>query len=684
VKIKFQLAFAVLFWIVLSQSAQAAAPTAEEMAASQRWMADHFSRAKGGNIIKDVPTTPWPFSFIYDGKSSQELLKSWPGKASCRQLDDKRWQHTILFTDPKTKLEVRCEVIEYADFPAVEWIVYFENKGDKDTPILENVQAMDTSLTADPQAKDIIVRHARGSKVVIEDFQPLDDPLAPGAQLKIGTREKGMSSVEALPFFDVDMGTQGMVAAVGWSGTWNAEFSRDAASAVLVKAGMDGTHLLLHPGEHIRTPRMLAMFWKSDFLHGRNLWRRLILTHYSPRPNGKPLVGPLSDATWGAVKAEDQIAKVNWWGNHNLPLDCYWVDAGWSGKTGEDCFNAAANRVANPEYFPKGMKEVSDAAHKRGLKFLLWTWPHRALPGVEIGAQHPEWLINNEALDHGDPVVNQWMIDRYTQFVEENGLDTFRQDGHVIIPPDSGPDRQGINQIRYFEGFYAFWDALLQKFPHLLIDNCAGGGTKLDLETGMRSISLWRSDYQNANTNNYDPAGIQAMTYGLSLFVPLSGGCALRADPYMFRSGYSPALCVEWHGFVPGTWDVITKLDDTGIDFDRIRKLLNEYLAVRQFFYEDFYPLSPYSVASDVWMAWQYDAPEKGEGLVQAFRRVHCTTATEPLKLHALDPNAMYEVKDWDTEKLQEFSGKELIEKGLSVTIPDQPGAVVITYKKKS
>jgi alpha-galactosidase len=492
-----------------------------------------------------------------------------------------------------------------------------------------------------------------------------------------------MSSVDALPFFNIDLGGAcGMIAAVGWSGSWSAEITRDTATAVAVKAGMDSTHLLLHPGEHIRTPRMLVLFWRADRLRGHNLWRRLILTHYSPRPGGKPLVAPLCDATWGAVKADHQIAKINWWGDHNLPLDCYWIDAGWSGKTGEDCFNAAANRVANPEYYPNGMKEVSDAAHKRGLKFLLWTWPHRALPGVEIGAEHPEWLVNNEALDHGNPVVNQWMIEKYSRFIEENGLDIYRQDGHVVIPPDSGLDRQGINQIRYFEGFYAFWDTLIQRYPNLLIDNCAGGGTKLDLETGMRSISLWRSDYQNTNTNNYDPAGIQAMTYGLSFYVPLSGGCALRSDPYMMRSGYSPALCVEWHGFVPGTWNAITKIDDTGFDFDRTRRLLNEYLAIRAYFYEDFYPLSPYSVAADTWMAWQFDCPEKGEGVVQAFRRDKCTVEGERLKLHALDPAGAYDVTDLDDGRPQRIAGKELVEEGLLVKIADQPGAVVLTYKR--
>lgn len=682
--------------VALPQLAQAVVPTADEMTEARQWVAAKF---EGASEPKNIPI---PFSFIYDGKSSTELLKTWECTRASRPLDAQRTEYTLCYTDPTTGLEVRCVAIAYADYPAAEWVVYFENKGSKDTPIIADVHALDTSLTNDQQPREVVIRHARGTQVVIGDFGPIDDALAPGAGLKIGSGNigksddpnapatplsmagKGMSSVNALPFFNIDLASNGMIAAVGWSGSWSAEFLRTSPQSVSVKAGMETTHLLLHPGEHIRTPRMLVMLWHNDRFRGHNLWRRLILTHYSPRPDGKPLVGPLCDTSWGAVKAEDQIAKINWWANHNLPLDCFWIDAHWNGTPGQtDCFAAAANRVPNPEYYPHGMKEVSDAARQRGLKFLLWTWPHRALPGVEIGAEHPEWLINNEALDHGDPVVNQWMIEKYSRSIDEYGLDIFRQDGHVVIPPDSGPDRQGINQIRYFEGFYAFWDELLKRHPHLLIDNCAGGGTKIDLETGMRSIPLWRSDYQNSNINNFDPIGIQGMTYGLSFYVPLSGGCAVRTDPYGVRSGYSPALALMWHLFVTGTWKPVEKIDDKDFDFDRVRKLLNEYLAIRDYFYGDYYPLTPYSLATDAWMAWQFDRPEQGGGIVQAFRRSDSVNDSMRYRLLGLEPNAVYTLTNLDVAGITEVTGCELLDKGIAIPINEQSGSAIIIYKKR-
>ena len=662
--------------VLLPSMARAIAPTAAEIAEAQRWATAKFA---GVAEAKPAEAGPWvfgvepPFSFTYDGKASAEFLSEWDVKRTSRPLDDNRTEYAITYTDPSTGLEIRCEAIAYADFPAVEWILHLTNKGSKDTPIVENVRALELALTMEKPPKECVIHHAGGSQNTTRDFGPIDDSLAAGASRKIGSQ--GMSSADALPFFNVDLGDHGMIAAVGWSGSWSAEFVRGTPESISVKAGMERTHLRLQPGETIRTPRMLVLFWQIDRIRGHNLWRRLILKHYSPRPGGEPLVGPLTDGNWGAIKAEDQIGKINWWVEHDLPLDCYWIDAGWSGKTGpmDSWMDNAANRVANPEYYPRGIREVSDAAHARGMRFLLWTWPHRAIPGVEVGAEHPDWLVNNEAIDHGNPAANRWMIEKYSRSIDEYGLDVFRQDGHPVIPADA-EDRQGIHQIRHFEGFYGFWDTLLARHPKLIIDNCAGGGRKLDIETGKRSISLWRSDYQCPN--DFEPIGMQGQTYGLAFYVPLSGGCSARTDPYGFRSGYSPALCINWHCYVP-------KIDDRGFDYDRARRLLKEYLAVRACFSGDYYPLTPYSVATDVWMAWQFDCPEQRHGMVQAFRRQESAYESMRVKLQGVEPDAVYTLTNMDVAGATEMTGRELMEHGFALAIPERPGAAVVRYQKK-
>ena len=92
-----------------------------------------------------------------------------------------------------------------------------------------------------------------------------------------------------------------------------------------------------------------------------------------------------------------------------------------------------------------------------------------------------------------------------------------------------------MTEIRYIEGLYAFWDAFRKGHPGLMIDNCASGGRRLDLETISRSAALWRSDFQC--NPNFNPAGMQGQTYGLSSWIPLSAAVARASDPYRFRSG---------------------------------------------------------------------------------------------------------------------------------------------------
>ena len=96
----------------------------------------------------------------------------------------------------------------------------------------------------------------------------------------------------------------------------------------------------------------------------------------------------------------------------------------------------------------------------------------------------------------------------------------------------------------------------------------------------------------------------------------------------------------------------------------------------------DYYPLTPYSLSEDAWIAWQFDRPEQGDWAVQVFRRAESIYESARLKLHGLDPAARYEVTDLDVGKPRTMMGKELQERGLAVEISQQPGSALIKYRK--
>ena len=96
----------------------------------------------------------------------------------------------------------------------------------------------------------------------------------------------------------------------------------------------------------------------------------------------------------------------------------------------------------------------------------------------------------------------------------------------------------------------------------------------------------------------------------------------------------------------------------------------------------DYYPLTRYSRESSDWIAWQFNRPEEGDGVVQAFRRAESPFVCAEFRLRGLDPAALYEVTNFDVVGSTTVCGKALMEQGLSVEIKEKPGAAVVVYRK--
>jgi hypothetical protein len=98
----------------------------------------------------------------------------------------------------------------------------------------------------------------------------------------------------------------------------------------------------------------------------------------------------------------------------------------------------------------------------------------------------------------------------------------------------------------------------------------------------------------------------------------------------------------------------------------------------------DYYPLTPYSLELDHWIAWQFNRPVQSDGVIQVFRRAQCADATQTYRLNGIDPAAQYKVTNFDLPDTLTISGKALLEQGLIVEITECPGAAVITYHRST
>src|SRR5665213_1023111 len=196
------------------------------------------------------PATRPPFSFVYDGKSSETFLASWKRDVQTKESTD-RIEYHVQWDDPQTGLKVTALATAFKDFPAVEWLLRFENTGAKDSPILENVQALDISMATTP-AQNLVLDKINGDDASTNSYVPSERGLKPGESVSLAP-VGGRPSNGTFPFFNLQQGSRGFFTAIGWTGQWAASVGRNEAGATHLQAGMELTHLLMHPGESICT-----------------------------------------------------------------------------------------------------------------------------------------------------------------------------------------------------------------------------------------------------------------------------------------------------------------------------------------------------------------------------------------------------------------------------------------------
>jgi alpha-galactosidase len=654
------------------------APTKEEVMQAGDWFSAQFREDAG---------VTRPFSFLYGGKSSSDLLKNWNLKTSSRKVDSARSERTLSYTDSATGLELRCVAATYDDFPTVEWTLYFKNAGSADTPILENIQALDIALERGEKG-EFLLHHNRGSIAQKNDYEPFEIVLQPGASKRISAAG-GRPTNSDLSYFNLEWPGEGVIVVVGWPGQWAAEFARDQARRIRIRAGQELTHFKLHPGEEVRSPLIVLQFWKGDWIRSQNIWRRWMIAHNLPRVRGKvppPQFAASSSRQYGEMiqaNEENQKMFIDRYIEQGIKLDYWWMDAGWYvNKTG---WPNTGTWEVDTKRFPRGLRAVSDYAHSKGIKTIVWFEPERVTPESWLAENHPDWILggkNGGLLNLGNREAWNWLTNHIDRLLTEQGIDLYRQDFNIdplgFWRANDSPDRQGITEIYHVMGYLSYWDELRRRHPDMFIDSCASGGRRNDLETMRRAIPLWRSDYA------LEPIGTQCHTYGISLWIPYSGTGTVAfsgaqyygsgktpVEPYAFRSNAAPAL---------GSG---VDMREKEIDYPALRRLIEQWREhIAPNYCGDYYALTPYSQESNAWLAWQFDRPEAGAGVVQVFRRPDSPDDSRRLPLKGLEPKAKYEVTDLDAHKSRQFTGRELMENGLPVTLPNRPQDAVFAYKK--
>ena len=599
-------------------------------------------------------------------------------------------------------LSVEIAVKEIKEYNAKEWVAYFKNNGNENSKIISDILDCDSVFEMDipekkrsgcmPKEEDLSIISMNG--MVDGIYYHFNDEVSATEygfnreyleyninQNKVHYENtRCLSSEKTMPFFDVCANNKGYILAIGWTGSWKADFER-VDEGVSVKTGLQKTCFYLKSGEEIRTSSTLVMEYGENE-DKYNKFRSLMKKHYSS--NRESL---MCCEMWGGTDSEIMIKRIKELKEHGIKFEELWIDAGWYGES-EKCVNPfesdwwgwAGDWRINQRIHPNLFEDVRDAAKVAGMDMMLWFEPERILQNRPMEKEHPEWFMKapkgdgftvSRIIRYDNEDAFNYIFNLLSDYIERLNMKCYRQDFNTSLNDyfdyNDEENRVGITEIKHIMGMYRLWDALLEKFPHLVIDNCSGGGRRFDIETMRRSVPFFRSDYQCAF--NAEPEVLQSHNSNSSKYFPFMG-CTTKtkSDDYAVRSSYSSS----WGGAFYNA--IFQEMNEE--DFKWAAKATEEYLRIRKYFSCDFYNLGSDKFDSTSWAIWQYYDKETDSGIVMAFRRKNSPFDNVTLDLKGLNGDYIFEsLNDGET-----FEG----DKNLKITLPEKRSSVIFEYKKKS
>ena len=287
-----------------------------------------------------------------------------------------------------------------------------------------------------------------------------------------------------------------------WSGNWRiaAQMTADAYDRLTFEIGMlpaNGEALrVLAPGERAETPVVhFGLFRDTDDVIVQKTHSHVRLSVLPPLPAGAPVSeieanhrGYLCDReTEEGIKRDIDVAEIT-------EAEMYVVDAGWYGvKEPNEWWNNVGDWQAGP-WLKNGFEPIPEYAHKKGMRFGLWVEIEAAGAKSALRGEHPGWIMTRHgtpcaggrALDLANPEVEAFCLDTICRLVKQYKLDMYRIDHNHVIGLGGTRIVDGYTENtlwRYYEAFYRIFNAVRERHPALTLQNCAGGGGRLDWGT---------------------------------------------------------------------------------------------------------------------------------------------------------------------------------------------------------
>ncbi len=442
-----------------------------------------------------------------------------------------------------------------------------------------------------------------------------------------------------------------------YSGNHKTEVELDQANSTRLVMGLQDENFdwQLKAGDAFDTPEVILSYSAEGLGTLSRQFHRIIRENICD-PKYLEMRRPILINNWEATYFSFDTDKIKALADQaaEIGIEMLVLDDGWFGKRDDDN-SGLGDWFVNDKKLPGGLKVIADYVNGLGMKFGLWFEPEMVNEDSDLYRTHPDWALcdpgrkpmlsrNQMVLDMGNPAVVDYLYERMSSILESANIEYVKWDfNRSVANVYSGclpADRQGEAAHRFMLGTYALLSRLLERFPHLMIEGCSGGGGRFDAGMLYYCPQIWCSD-------DTDPIARLGIQYGTSFGYPVSAvGSHVSASPN-HQTGRITSLKTRGVVAMAGTFGYeldLSKLNDTEKDIMRgqIADFHKYYDVIQK---GNYYRLT--NVQEDRYFAaWEFAAKDQREALlnvvvtdVQANPEVPC------IKLRGLDETAEYRIE---------------------------------------
>jgi alpha-galactosidase len=444
--------------------------------------------------------------------------------------------HTLIrLKDPQYPVEVTLHFKAYAAQDVVEEWVEIVHHEAKPVMLYNYASAM---LHFDADHYWLTQFHGDWA----EEMKMQDQELASGIKIidsKLGSR----AHMYQTPVFYLSIGGKSdenhgelIAGTLGWSGNFRFLFEVDEKNSLRVITGINpfASEYQLQPGQSFVTPSFIFT-WSNQGrgAASRSLHRWALKSGILDGQEPRYTLLNNWETTYFNFDEPKLTALLD--DTKNLGLDLFLLDDGWFANKypRNDDRAGLGDWVENKAKLPDGLGYLVKEADRRGVKFGVWIEPEMVNPKSELYEKHADWILklpnrpehyyrNQLVLDLTNPQVQEYVYQVVDGLMAKYpGIAFFKWDCNRMMTNVYSPylkNQQSHVYIEYVKGLYSVLQRIRQKYPHLPMMLCSGGGGRVDYGALKYFTEFWASD----NTDAVERVFIQ---WGYSGFFPAVSVC---------------------------------------------------------------------------------------------------------------------------------------------------------------